>query len=294
MIETDERPAYMFPDTLSAYAQEEEPGAPRFLVQGAVIGAVLGFLTLANVLYSHPDVYNFFLLFSLLPVLLNGLIFGAFDGSIVWACTRLAHHPLHFLLRGGIGIAVHFGVATFMMVLLEGRLIPQRDFSTWDYLWAIGLYLVFGLVFGLLVGSSRFDPWSELIRGTTTTREDGVAAAITGIALRVVVIFGFMQSVVYLIYEQQVNESREHTVAVIAVVHFIAAVVLVFVRVRSWRLLQLALLVNAPVVLFLTDVVTTRTDPMWTLSIIYVAVWFAFLVTRLTGMPRSRESGARS
>jgi hypothetical protein len=271
-------------------AKVEQPSVATFLSQGAVVGALIGFLSLVAGMLSHPENgYNFFLMFYLLPMVLSGMILGAFEASIIWACTHLAGHRLNIFLRAGIGIVVHAALMTLMTVVLAERALPQEDVSTAYYLWAICFYIGFGLVFGLLVGS-RFKPWSELLRGTTSAPELSVEAGLTGFALRVVVIFGFMESVLNLIWQQQRDEvSSEYTIAVIAVVHFIAAGVIVFARMRTSLLVPLALVVNVPIVLYFTEVLTGDDGGMRILSIFYLSVWFVFLATRLIGMSPSDE-----
>lgn len=292
MIETNERPAYVYGEILSrpVDASDEQPGVAMFLAQGVAVGALIGFLSVVRGMLSHPENgYNFFLMLFLPAFLIGGMIWGALEGSIIWAGTHLARRRLHVLLRACIGVVVHAGLMTFMTVVLAERALPQENVSTADYLWAICFYIGFGLVFGLVVGS-RFNPWSELIRGVTSTPALIVETGLTGFALRVVVIFGFMQSVLNLIWQEQKNEiSSEQTLAVIAVVHFIVAGVIVFARMRTWLLVQLALLVNIPIVLFITDVLTGNDAGMRIVSIIYLTVWFVFLVTRLIGMSPSEE-----
>ena len=292
MIETDERPAYVYGEILSrpVDTRDEQPGVVTFLAQGAVVNAFMGFLLLVHGMLSLPhNDYNFLLMLFLLPFLLSSMILGAFEGSIIWACTHVARRRLHVLLRACIGVVVHAALMTLMTVVVADLALPQEDVATANYLWAICFYIGFGLVFGFLVGS-RFDPWSELVRGMTATPALSVETGLTGFALRVVVIFGFMESVLNLIWQQQRNEiSSEQTIAVIAVIHFVAAGVIVFARMRTWLLVQLALLVNFPIVLFITDVLTSNDAGMRIVSIIYLTVWFVFLVTRLIGMSPSEE-----
>lgn len=291
MIETDERSSHLDGEMLlhGVYAARAEQFA-TFLSQGAVVGALIGFLSLVAGMLSHPENgYNFFLMLYLLPFVVSGMVLGAFEASIIWACTHLAGHRLNVLLRAGIGIVVHAALMTLMTVVLAERAVTQTDTSRVEYVWAICFYIGFGLVFGLLVGS-RFNPCSELFRGTTLTPWLSVETGLTGLALRVVVIFAFMESVLNLIWQQQRDEiSSEYTIAVIAVAHFIAAGVIVFARMRTWLLVLLALVVNIPIVLYFTEVLTGNDGGMRILSIFYLSVWFVFLATRLIAMSTSGE-----
>ena len=293
MIESNDRPSHIYGEILSqpVDTRAKQPGVATFLSQGAVVGALMGFLSLVCGLVSNPDNgYNFFLVFYLLPFLLSGLVLGAFEGSIMWACIHWTRRRLHILLRACIGIFVHAGYMTLMNVLWGKHALPQENVSTADYLWAFCFYIGFGLVFGLMVGS-RFQPFYELVRGITSTPWLSVETGLTGFVLRVCVVFGFMQSVLNLIWQQQRHEiSSEQTLAVIAVVHFVAAGVIVFARMPTWLLVQLALLVNVPIVLFMTEVLTGNDSPMWILSIFYLTVWFVFLVTRLIATSPGEDS----
>jgi len=280
MIETDEQFTHL----------DEQPSVVTFLAQGAVVGALIGFLALVFAMVLHPDNgYNFFLMLFLLPFLLSGMVLGAFEGSIIWACTYLARRRLHLLLRAFIGLVVHAGLMILMTMVLAERAVPQRDVSTTDYVWSICFYIGFGLVFGLLVGS-RFEPLYELFRGITSTPALAVETGLSGFALRVVVIFGFMESVLNLIWQQQrIQLSSEQTMALIAIVHFVVAGVIVFARMPIWLLVPLALLVNVPIVLYFTEVLTGNDGGMRILTIFYLTVWFIFLATRLIGMSPSGE-----
>ena len=262
---------------------DELPSLGTFVSQAAVVGGLTGFVSLAlGITLETQSGYNFFLLLFLLPLVLAGMFYGAFEGSIIWACTRAAGHQLPVVLRGCIGIGVHVFFVTLTGILAPKPAVLAENPPGLIYLYGIWIYIGYGLLLGLVTGS-RFEPWSELFRGTTTTPWRSMASGLTGLALRPVVVFGFMQSVLYLIYEQQRGEIRsQYTIAVIAVIHFIAAGVIVFARMPYWLLLQLALIVNFPILLFITDVLTPDDHtPMRVLSFIYLGIWFAFLVTRL-------------
>jgi hypothetical protein len=270
---------------------DELPSLGTFVSQAAVVGGFAGFVSLAlSITLESQSGYNFFLLFYLLPLVLAGMFYGAFEGSIIWACTRAAGHQLPVVLRGCIGIGVHVFFVTLTGLLAPKPAVLAENPPGLIYLYGIWIYIGYGLLLGAITGS-RFDPWSELFRGTTTTPWRCMASGLTGLALRPVVIFGFMESVLYLIYEQQRGESQsQYTIAVIAVVHFTAAGVIVFTRMPTWLLVQLALIVNFPVLLFITDVLAPDDPtPMRLLSFIYLGIWFAFLVTRVSGISRKTE-----
>jgi len=281
MIESDELQS----------CDDELPGFGAFLSQGAVVGALMGFTTLAtSIILQSRNGYSFFLLLYLLPALLSGMVFGAFEGSLIWICTRFAGRRLHFVLRGCVGVGVHVTLMTLIGLLVEKSSPPPEYIARANYFYGIWFYTGYGLVLGVITGS-RFEPWYELFRGTTTTPWRVVATGLTGIALRVVVIFAFMQSVLYLIWAQEgITVRAEYRIAVMAVIHFVVAGVIVFARMPSWLLVLLAVIINLPVILFVTEVLATDRGPMRMLTLIYLAIWFAFLVTRLSDTTQSTQN----
>lgn len=270
---------------------DELPGFGAFLSQGAVVGALMGFATLTySMITQSRNAYSFFLMLALLPSLLYGMVFGAFEGSLIWICTRFAGRRLHFLLRGFVGVGVHVTLMTLVGLLVEKSSPPLEDSATVNYFYGIWFYIGYGLLLGVVTGS-RFEPWYELSRGTITTPWRVVATGLTGIALRVVVIFAFMQSVLYLIWAQEgITVRSEYRIAVMAVIHFVVAGVIVFARMPSWLLVLLAVIINLPVILFVTEVLATDRGPMRMLTFIYLAIWFAFLVTRLSDTKQSTQN----
>ena len=91
-----------------------------------------------------------------------------------------------------------------------------------------------------------------------------------------------MVSVLHLIYELQCEPSpEEFSFAVIALGHFLAAVVIVFVRMPFWLLLPLALIINFPIAAYITDVLTDKEVALRNFSLAYLCVWGAFLLTRV-------------
>jgi hypothetical protein len=295
MIESDRQP-YIYGEILSRslYAAGDEPsGAATFISQGAVVGALTGFMSLVNSMLSYPENgYNFFLMLFLPPILAGGMAFGAFVGSIIWAASYLARRRLHLIARACIGMAVQAVLTALFYSLYSERSPYQEDPSESHYFLGVVTYIGFGFLFGLATGP-RFEPWYELVRGMASSRWRAVLTGITGLALRVAVIFAFMESVLNLIWQQQREfESSEFTIAAIAVGHFVVATVIVLVRMPTWVLVPLALLINFPVVMFITDVLTPKDGPLRTLSIVYLALWAAFMLTRMS-VPRALLSSLK-
>ena len=257
------------------------PGIGRCLSQGAAVGAFIGFLSPVFGLLSHPtNGYNYLLVFSLPIFLIFGLVFGVLEGAIIWACSHVVGHRLHAVHRAVLGVfSVAILLAGYNFLFAEPS--PYReDVSAIEQAVFYGVYVGYGVLFGLLIGS-RFEPVGELLRGTWPPQWLALTG-LTGLALRVLVIFGLMQSVLNLIYELQWEPSvAEFSFAVIAVGHFMAAAVIVFVRMPFWLLLPLALIINFPIAAFITDVLTEKEVALRNISIVYLCAWGAFLLTRL-------------
>ena len=276
---TYQQPPCIFGEFL--YASENElPGVGRFLWQGATVGALLAFLWPVAGLLSTSPYYGYLFVNALPWVLAAGIGFGVLEGILIWACTYLTGHRLHALVRAVIGVVV------LALLLIAWDFVfsePPYDteVSAARYLFNLGIYSTFGVIFGLVIGS-RFDPLHELIRGTTPPRWS-VLAAITGFALRIAVIFFLMLTVFILVWMLEGRAGRkELTFSVIAVSHFIAAAVIVFARMPFWLLLPLAIIVNFPIAVFVTDVLSPDAIESRVITLIYLHLWAAFLFCRMS------------
>jgi len=289
-----ERPPYIYGEILSRslyYSLASEvPSVGRFLSQGAAVGAMLSFLCPVIGMLSHPENGYNFLLAAYLPVFMGiGILYGVCEGIMIWACTYLAGHRLNLVVRSVIG-AVIFVVITFVHGFLFAEPSPyaQKEVSLTDYLFSIGCYAGFGLVFGLATGS-KFRPFYELLRGRTDERWL-VMNGLTGLFLRVVVTFSLMESVLILILNLQGNfDRKKFTFSVIAVSHFFAAVVIVFARMPFRLLLPLAIVINFPIVALIADVLKPEDVENRTLTISYLVLWAGFLSCRV-GVPQTALS----
>ncbi|HET9714129.1 MAG TPA: hypothetical protein VFP64_19745 [Pyrinomonadaceae bacterium] len=263
----------------------ELPGIGRFLLQGALVGALLGFAFLTEGLLSNGAYYGYLFLAALPWFLAMGIGFGLLEGAIIWACTFLTGHRLHAVLRAAIGVVV-LNLLLVCAGFLFSEPSPYYKPSITDCLLWIGRYFIYGIIFGLMIGS-RFDPLPELLRGTTPPRWS-VLAAITGFILRVSVIFFLMFSVLVLIWILKIwmiiggTERRELTFGVIIVSHFIAAVVILFARMPFWLLLPLAIIINCPIAAYVIDVLAEEAPETRVITVIYLHLWAAFLVCRFS------------
>jgi len=230
---------------------------------------------------SHPENGYNFLLISFLPIILvMGAGFGVLEGAALWACSYIAGCRLNALARAGMGIVVlTMLLATYSYLYSEEPVDYSVSLKEW--LGVIAFYGVGGAIFGLVSGT-KFSPISELLRGTTPPRWL-VLNGITGFILRVVITYAMMESTLILIVLTQ-GERRERGFgfAAVAVGHCIAATVIVFTRMPFWLLLLLALLINFPVAVLLTDVLTQEQSLERYLTIAYLTLWTAFLLFRVS------------
>ena len=280
-----ERSPYIYGEILSSSLcrspQHELPGFGRFVSQGIFVGVFVFFLLPVIGMLSNPENGYNFLFISWLPIfLVTGMGFGLFEGLVLWACCYIAGHRLNAVARAGLGTVI---LATLVV--------------SYDYFWAVGFFqhgpslrewlvliaacTVVGAVFGLVSGS-KFSPVSELLRGTTPPRWL-ILNGITGLLLRVPIIYAMMASTLILIWFRQIeNHQREFGFAAISLGHFMAAIVILFTRMPFWLLLLLALLINFPVVLLITEVLTEDQIALRNFVIAYLTLWTAFLLCRVS------------
>lgn len=256
------------------------PGIGRCLSQGAAVGAFVGLLSPVLMLLYGNNGYNFLFMLVLPMLLAAGLAFGVLEGVAIWACGLIVGHRLHAVQRVVVGVVTNAMLLTGCYFLFAEPSPYGEDVSAIDYLVFIAINVGYGVLFGVVIGSP-FAPMGGLLRGTSPPQWLALTG-LTGLALRVFVIFGLMESVLNVIWTVQMELSRtEFTVAVIALIHFIAAIVIVFARMPFWLLLPLALIINFPIAAFITDVLTEHDVAFQNISIGYLSVWTAFLLTRL-------------
>jgi len=279
------RPPYIYGEILSRSLYEsplaELPGFGRFLSQGFAVGVFVSFLFPVIGMLAHPENGYNFLLISWLPIILAiGMGIGLFEGVALWACSYIAGHRPHALARSASGIVVlGLLLVTFNYLYLDHQDNPAPSLRAW--LPFLAFYCTVGVVFGL-VGGSKFSPVSELLRGTTPPRWL-VLNGITGFLLRVLIIYAMMESTLILIVLTQAEgHKRALGFAAIAFSHCIAATVILFTRMPFWLLLLLALLINFPVALLITDVLTKEQALERNIIITYLTLWAAFLLCRVS------------
>lgn len=273
-----QRPPFLYGEVLSASVYQsprnELPGIGRFLSQGVAAGAGIYFLVQLAIILSQPNNgYNVLYIILLPFVLVWGMVLGLFEGLVIWAGTKLAGHRLNAAARSALGIVV--------LLVLFGLLQVLRNVEVSDSR-VILIYLSTGVAYGLVTGS-RLQPWRELVRGAQAIpAQSRLLTGITGIVLRVIVVWWLMESILAFICTLQGNFNRKEVVIVsIALAHFAAASVIVFARMKFWLLLPLALLVNFPLAPLITEKIFEDAAVIVRyVTISYFAVWAAFLITR--------------
>ena len=280
------RPLNIYGETLSGSIYQSPrydiPSIGTFLSQGGAIGALLALLwPVAGMLSDPENGYNF-LLISYLPLFLGaGMLFGLCEGAAMWTGTFVVGHRINAVARTVLGMVILVLLIVAYDFLFTRTPPHKENISVTDYLYALRVHAGCGMVLGLVIGS-RFRPLYELIRGTTADRWPGISG-LTGLLLRVFVIFSLMVSILSLILSLQGDFDRiEFTMAVIALSHFAVAAVIVFARIPFWLLLPLAIIVNFPVAVLITDVLTEKQTEIRVLSLVYLHLWAAFLLCRVS------------
>ena len=270
----------LFSHTNYQLQRAELPSIGTFLSQGVAGGAVLGFLFLVLSMLRNPENGYNFLLIAYLPVLLGtGGLFGLEEAAVFWAGSYILDHRINSIVRAVLGPVILIILVSIFSYLFFEQPHYSKESSITDLWFGIGLYIGGGVVLGLLIGS-RIRPVVELIRGSTAEQWP-VLNALTGLALRLIVIFGLMVSTLLLIVETQgAPRKSELMMSVIAVVHFALALLIVFARMPFWLLLPLAVIINVPIAAWTTDVLTPNEFGVRVISIIYLTLWGGFLLCR--------------
>lgn len=283
--EIQQRPPYVYGEILSRslyQAAPELPGIGRFLSQGAAAGAFTSFLIALFIVLSQPtNGWNMLIIFLLPFFLAGGMVCGLFEALVIWGCSRLAHHQLNAIARAGIGL--------LLLALISGAcylIFPHspryQDITPEGFFVVVVSYLSVAVGCALAAGS-RLQPWRELVRGGKGLQSQSRwLTGITGLVLRVVVLFLLMESILALTCLLQREPPQPELVfTVIALAHFVAASVVLFVRVKFWLLLPLVLIVNIPVAFAIDKEFSRVEDSLFFYILIgYLAVWAGFLLTR--------------
>lgn len=260
-----------------------QPGFATLLAQ-AVVGSFFGNVVavIATVLLDyHP--YNSFYVFSLPFLLAGGIATGVPAGLLVWAGGKLAHGSLLTITRSLVGIFV-MSLAWFLFWSLWGR----QEISRTGLLWALPLVLVPGVMIGLVTGS-RLRLGRELVRrGEADATALKILAGLTGLVLRVVVVFLFLASLIlevatlqsYFLDSAPSENLRRLLVAnSLLFGHAALGVVILLVRLKFSPLATLTAIAAAPLVAVFWAL--SEMDEVTRIIILgYMGFWGVFLLSR--------------
>ena len=289
MIETDaatryQRPPSVYGEILSRSVQTYAPSAPlpfgRLVSQGMAVSAIITFLIVLTYILLYPNNgYNFFFVYLLPFYLAIAVVFGAIEGLIIWGFTRVAGRQLQPGVRTTIAVMVLGVLIGVYWWNIQPSPYGYRSTTT-DFFGVLTVSLIIGGLFGGIIGS-RLQPWRELARGINSLPSwSRVLTGITGVFLRVIVVWLLMESILALACSLQNFHQPVFVMTALMLGHLIAAVVIVFTRLKFWLLLPLALLINFPAVVFLTDVLPADEPILQGIVVSYLGAWAAFLISR--------------
>lgn len=272
----------MTPSDTVYESEENEPfDMVQLSSQGAAAGAVLGFIMpIAGMLSNPQNGYNFLYQLVLPAFLAGGMLFGALEGIILWSCMHSLGHRLNLPVRTAFAIVGMVIILVALNLLAQPSPYEPKGTGT-EYLFKYGCYAIYGLLFGLVTGTS-FQPLRALVSEATDYKYQ-VLSVITGFALRVIVIFGLMESVLYLIWTEQRNlDDAWWTFGVFSYIHFIAATVIAFGRMPFGHLATVAFITNLPIIVFIFNTFKDHEQALaGAIGLAYLGLWAAFVLSRL-------------
>ena len=147
-------------------------------------------------------------------------------------------------------------------------------------IWQSALLLISATIMGLVIGSS-LRPWRAFAYGVGRhSSKSTISAVITGILLRLFVVFLFMESIVLGICILQSNSQKQDIYfALLTIGHCTLGAIAAFSRFKFVTLAPLSLIAISPVLLLFTY----QPSMHWIvrcLLIVYIILWMAFLFTR--------------
>jgi len=156
----------------------------------------------------------------------------------------------------------------------------SQESEIFRLIWQSAFLIVSAIVMGIVIGSS-LRPWRTLVYGVGTHGNSlTISTVITGILLRTMVVFLFMESILLVIFILQSSSLKKdiHFV-LLAVAHCTLGVIAAFNRFRFVTLAPLSLIAVSPVLLLFTH----QQSMHWAVKCMlfgYIILWMAFLLTR--------------
>ena len=258
------------------------PNVATVMAQAAIgYIAAMFLLILARTLLVYDD-YSIVYVFLLPVVFVFAIVLAVPAGLFVWAGFEIAGDTLNQIYRSVIAVVI---MAPAILYLFMGVIAATPP--THEQIWVLALLLVPAMGIGLVTGS-RLRLWRELVRGGDRVGAilRGVAG-VTGVMLRVKVVFLFMASTIAVICTLQSTAPEFEPYrawSILMFAHFAGAVALVLARVKGDVLVPLGVIVNAPVVAALVK--SPAPFPAFPYLVIgYLALWTVFLLTRWRQTP---------
>ena len=258
-------------DAASPWAREPLPWW-TYVTQGATAGMLLCYVRLVITLETNSPYFHRLIIGALPRFLAFGSAVGSIKGTVIWACAKLIRHRLGWLLRATIASVV------FLLII---RVPPfNADVQSDSQEWVIRATAVIGLTFGLLVGS-RLQPWQALVRTTGTIgTKSARLAGLTSFVLRSAILFLFLFFGLVLLSVMETPDSRESRWIALITIHLTLSLILVFIETKLWLLATMAVLINAPVVMLMTEFQRQQLGFAWYVLMAYLVLWAMFLLTR--------------
>ena len=277
-----QRPPYIYGEVLSRIAYTAEINArwdrPRFgvyVAQGAATGAVLEFLFVVLQIITVPNPYNFLFIYGLPLILGFGAGWGTVKALVIWTCARLARRRVPWLIRCLIAAAVLTGLTRVFEIFFQPEPGPPVSLG-----WLAGSTIFIALACGIVIGS-KLNPWRALVRGANfIVPRSAFVAGVTGLILRLFIMWAFMGAIMLMICTTQVNSTHKDVVwGILILCHLTAALLVVSIRMPFWLLLILSTLVTTPVVMLVSEFQHKLEGGFYPI-IGYLVAWLVFLLAR--------------
>lgn len=256
--------------------RSDRTGIGTCLSQGLLTTAVVMFLIFViSALLLSDEGFTFSAAIFFSVVLCFSMVPGFIQALAIGLCIKLAGHDLRWFTRALIG-ALAFALFDVALILVFGS---SRSLT--ENLKVFGILSAAGAITGLVTGS-RLRFGRELVRSADEVPpQSWFLAGLSGLVLRLAISLFLMESILFLIaWSHSRSQQGESVIALLVLVHFIAAFAVAFARLRFWFLLPLALLINFPIAAFFADMLKELHVFLFYLCMGYLGAWATFLISR--------------
>jgi len=275
--QSEVRPPYIYGQVLARSLYEDErprvrkPGFVLCLFQAATVGVLVAFVLVLLAMIKNTT-YYFYLFMAYLPKgLLYGLSMGVFEGLLIWICIRLTHGPLEVLARIVVPVPVLLLFFRIAAWVLGERADGPPDYSNLQLIKTIAVpALLFGLITGSKLNLSRL-----FLDGLGPKHEPiWFASRMTGLILRLFIVFITMEVVMVLTTSLRLNEAINIELVALGVA--LLALAVVFTTFRFELRAVFSFVINSPVVYLLL-----KQEDTFSIYIFcgYFILWSLFLLS---------------